>query len=108
MKVGIEHSDGRPMLGSVLTRGASDWATGPYEHDAKDFRLRITVADGVLRLQASPDGRLWPLIRLAPFPRAASYAVGPMCCTPERAGLAVRFSDFRIGPPSQRPLHDLS
>ncbi len=107
VKAGIELSDGRAMLSSVLTDGRSDWATSPYEHDSRDFRMRATVADGVLRLQVSADGKLWPLVRLAPFPKAKSYSVGPMCCTPERAGLKVRFSDFRLGPPTTRDLHDL-
>jgi hypothetical protein len=31
-----------------------------------------------------------------------------MCCTPERAGLVVRFTEFRLGPPLGRELHDLS
>ena len=107
VKAGIELSDGVPMLGSVLTRDVSDWATGRFEGDASDFRLRVTVARGVLRLQASTDGERWPLLRLAPFPIAASYRVGPMACTPERAGLAVRFSEFSIGAPTNRALHDL-
>ena len=108
VKAGIELSDGRAMLSSVLTDGRSDWATGPYEHDAHDFWMRATVADGVLRLQVSADGKLWPLTRLAPFPVAQSYRVGPMCCTPERAGLVVRFSDFRLSAPTGKDLHDLS
>ncbi len=108
VKAGIELSDGRAMLSSVLTDGRSDWATAPYEHDERDFRMRVTVADGVLRLQVSADGRLWPLVRLAPFPVAGSYRVGPMCCTPERAGLKVRFSDFRLTAPTGKDLHDLS
>lgn len=108
LKAGIELSDGQAMLGSVLTIGRSDWATGPYSGDPGDLRLRLTVAEGVVRLQASADGRRWGLVRLAPFPRAAAYLVGPMCCTPERAGLAVRFSEFRLGPPLGRDLHDLS
>jgi hypothetical protein len=108
LKAGIEFSDGQAMLGSVLTLGQSDWATGPYAGDAGDLRLRLTVAAGVLRLQASADGRRWVLVRLAPFPPAASYLVGPMCCTPERAGLEVRFTEFRLGPPLGRALHDLS
>ncbi len=108
LKAGIEVSDGQAMLGSVLTLGQSDWATGPYAGDPGDIRLRLTVAEGVVRLQASADGRRWGLVRLAPFPRAAAYRVGPMCCTPERAGLAVRFSAFRLGPPLRRDLHDLS
>lgn len=108
VKAGIELSDGRPMLSSVLTAGHSDWATGPYEGDASDFWMRATVQKGVLRLQASTDGVRWPLLRLAPFPVAASYQVGPMCCTPERAGLDVRFSDFQLVPALDKALHDLS
>jgi regulation of enolase protein 1 (concanavalin A-like superfamily) len=108
VKAGLELSDGRAMLSSVLTDGKSDWATGPYDADPKDFWMRATVADGVLRLQVSADGRTWPLVRLAPFPRAATYQVGPMCCTPERAGLKVHFSDWQLGPPLAKDLHDLS
>ncbi len=108
VKAGIELSDGRAMLSSVLTVGRSDWATAPYEHDAGDFWMRVTVSQGVLRLQVSTDGNTWPLVRLAPFPQAGSYQVGPMCCTPQRAGLNVRFSNFRLSPPLGKDLHDLS
>lgn len=108
IKAGIELSDGRAMLSSVLTDGKSDWATGPYEHDAQDFWMRATVAGGVLRLQVSADGKTWPLVRLAPFPVASAYQVGPMACTPERSGLEVRFSDLSITPPLGKDLHDLS
>lgn len=108
VKAGIELSDGRAMLGSVLTDGSSDWSTFPYAHDPQDLWIRATVASGVLRLQVSADGLTWPLLRLAPFPAASSYQVGPMACTPEREGLAVRFSDLRITPPLGKDLHDLS
>jgi regulation of enolase protein 1 (concanavalin A-like superfamily) len=108
IKAGIEFSDGRAMLSSVLTSGQSDWATAPYEHDARDFRMRVTVAGGVLRLQTSADGKTWPLVRLAPFPKAQSYQVGPMACTPEREGLPVRFTGFSVRPPLGKELHDLS
>ena len=108
VKAGIEMTDGRALLSSVLTAGQSDWATGAWPNDPTDFWMRATVAAGVLRLQVSSDGRNWPLVRLAPFPRASSYAVGAVCCTPERAGLSVRFSDFRIGPPLGKELHDIS
>jgi len=107
VKAGIEFSDGLAMLASVLTDRRSDWATAPYEHDAGDFWMRATVANGVLRLQVSADGKLWPLMRLAPFPKANSYLVGPMACTPERAGLKVAFSTFRLTAPLGKDLHDL-
>jgi len=45
VKAGIELSDGRAMLASVLTDGRSDWATAPYEHDAGDFWVRATVCE---------------------------------------------------------------
>jgi len=88
-----------PGLGSVLTLMQSDWATSAFVGDNGDLWVRATVAKGVLKLQSSVDGRLWPTLRLAPFPKAERYLVGPMCCTPERAGLKVTFSDFRVRPP---------
>ncbi|RAI58481.1 DUF1349 domain-containing protein [Roseicella frigidaeris] len=108
LKAGVEWSDGEALLGSVLTLGRSDWATGPCRGDPTDMRLRLTLADGVLRLQASADGRRWALLRLCPFPAEGPLLVGPMCCTPERAGLRVRFSEFALGPPMDKALHDLS
>ena len=108
IKAGVEMPDGRTLLSSVLTVGRSDWATGASRGDATDFWLRVTVAEGVVRVQASADGRRWPLLRLAPFPEAGSYFVGPMCCTPERAGLEVEFSAFGVMPPLGKALHDLS
>jgi uncharacterized protein len=107
-KAGIEMSDGEAMLSSVVTVGSSDWATGSYRADASDFWIRATVADGVLRIQASGDGRRWPLVRLCPFPRSDRYVVGPMCCTPEREGLSVLFSDFAVTQPSRKDLHDVT
>jgi hypothetical protein len=108
LKAGIELSDGMPMASSVLTLGRSDWATAAYHGDATDFRMRVTVKAGALRLQLSSDGKVWPLMRLCPFPIAKTYGVGPMCCTPERAGLTVVFSEFRVTEPTQKDLHDLS
>jgi len=108
VKAGIENSDGENLLSSVLTIERSDWASGTYGHDSSNFWLRATVSAGVLKLQVSPDGQRWPVFRLAPFPEVSTYLVGPMCCTPERAGLEIEFSEFQIGPPMGKDLHDLS
>ena len=108
IKAGIELSDGEALLGSVLTLGRSDWATGPFRGDPSDVWIRVTVERGVLRLQASGDGLRWPLVRLCPFPDTGRYIVGPMCCTPERAGLKVVFSDFALTSPAGKALHDLT
>ncbi|MCZ4431235.1 DUF1349 domain-containing protein [Agrobacterium sp. SOY23] len=108
IKAGIELSDGAACIGSVLTVDRSDWSTTAYSGDPRDFYLRVTVADGVLRLQTSGDGIRWPLLKLCPFPEAQFYQVGPMCCTPEREGLEVTFSEFHVGPPLRKALHDLT
>jgi len=108
VKAGIEFSDGRAMLASVLTDGRSDWTTAPYQQNASDFWIRATVHRGVLRLQVSADGKVWPLLRLAPFPKADCYLVGPMACTPERDGLQVLFTTFQLSSPLGKDLHDLS
>ena len=96
------------MMSSVLTVGQSDWAIGAPIAGADGFWMRATVAKGVLRVQYSVDGKTWPLLRLAPFPVASHYFVGPVCCTPERGGLIVEFSSFEVGEPLQKALHDLT
>ncbi|MFN7023019.1 MAG: DUF1349 domain-containing protein [Pseudorhizobium sp.] len=108
VKTGIEFADGYGLLGSALTDEASDWATGRYDGNPSDFWIRITVQRGVLRIQASADGKTWPLVRLCPFPKMDQYLVGPMCCTPERSGLEVRFREWQLGQALVKDLHDLS
>lgn len=108
VKAGIEFNDGHHCLSVVVTNGRSDWSVTRLDGDAADVRLRLTVKNGALRVQFSTDGTTWPLLRLAPFPVAPAYQVGPMACTPERGGLDVAFSEFRILPPTERDLHDLS
>ena len=108
IKCGVEFSDGQLLLSTVFTLEKSDWAVSIAPAMPDGFWLRVTVAQGVIRVQYSTDGRRWPLLRLAPFPPAASYRVGPMCCTPERGGLEVVFSQFFTGPALQKELHDLS
>ncbi|MDB5661049.1 MAG: Regulation of enolase protein [Cypionkella sp.] len=108
VKAGIELSDGEACLGSVLTVGQSDWATSVHHGPASILHLRITVEKGVLRIQWSQDGMRWPLLRLCRFPKASTYLVGPVACSPEREGLKVQFSEFQLGAPNGKALHDLT
>jgi regulation of enolase protein 1 (concanavalin A-like superfamily) len=108
VKTGIEFTDGECALSTVVTSGKSDWSVGKLRGDPGDVRLRVTVSNGALRIQASTDGLFWPLFRLAPFPESVQCEVGPMCCSPERAGFECQFSEFMIGPPTSKSLHDLS
>lgn len=98
VKFGVERWKGCTMFSSVLTLGRSDWAVGAaLGGDA--FHVRTTVAKGALRLDVSEDGEAWSLLRIAPFPVAPSYRVGPTACSPMRAGLEVAFDAFVLGPP---------
>lgn len=110
IKAGAEYNDGALTFSTVLTNDLSDWSLGSRAATHR-FRVRMTIAQGVLKVQCSTDERSWTLMRLAPFAASSASArwqVGPMCCTPERAGLTVRFSDFKIGPPVIKDLHDIS
>jgi len=120
IKLGIEHSDGVTNFSLVCTRdGLSDWAvtarpllTGPqavrltrvggaaiahYRDASGGWRL----AAGGWRLAAGG----WRLMRLCPFPETSSLQIGPMACSPQRAGFQVRFTRFEVGPPIANPLH---
>jgi regulation of enolase protein 1 (concanavalin A-like superfamily) len=108
IKVGVEFSDGQALLSTVLTNGTSDWAVAPAPALPDGFWLRVPVGAGDIRFQYSAYGTTLPMLRLAPFPAAPRYLVGPMCCTPQRAGLDVAFSDFTLGPALGKDLHDLS
>ncbi|PDS37582.1 regulation of enolase 1 [Rhizobium anhuiense] len=108
VKTGVEFTDGEAFLSTVVTDGKSDWSVAQPFKELEDFRIRVTVANGAMRIQASRDGSFWPLLRLAPFPATDRYEVGPAACTPERSGLRVLFSEFWIGPAITTDLHDLS
>ena len=85
IKAGIEWSDDAPRLGSVLTLGRSDWSTGPFDGDAADFWLRVTVAAGVIRFRyhtMANDGlysawRPSPTRRLIVSARCAAHQSAP-------------------------------
>lgn len=109
LKAGIEFNDDAPAIGSVLTLGHSDWATGVFPGEAKEFWMRLTRKKDSLRLQYSTDGQQWPLLRLSFFPAEREKCfVGVMCCTPERGGLAVHFDNMQLTPALDKNLHDLT
>jgi regulation of enolase protein 1 (concanavalin A-like superfamily) len=97
LKTGVEFVKGRRMLSAVVTREFSDWSTVPAFEAPDPLRLRLTRHGTAVRVEWAADHG-FAMLRLAYLP-AGETLVGPMCCSPERAGLEVRFSDFRVGPP---------
>lgn len=104
VKAGIEYSDGVLNFSAVVTRaGRSDWAVQQVPDAKGPFSIRlIRVGAAVILHRGLRDG--WRLLRLADFPEGPAM-IGPMACTPERAGLEVTFHSFKLGPPPSEPLH---
>lgn len=107
MKAGIELTDGLVHFSVVVTRdGWSDWSVIPLDvgTDA-ETAVRVTRHEAALRVQFRHEGR-WQMARLAHLGMGDAVEVGPVCCSPTRAGLEVAFTRFEIGPPIDRALHD--
>ncbi|MEL7151117.1 MAG: DUF1349 domain-containing protein [Pseudomonadota bacterium] len=103
VKAGIEFSDGVLNFSSVVTNGVSDWSVQPVPGESGPFTIRLIRKPGAIVVhRLSADG--WRLMRLAPFPGGTAH-VGPMACSPERAGLDVSFLDFTLGPAPEEALH---
>lgn len=107
IKAGIEYTDGEMYFSTVVTNDTSDWALIKIPVGAEGVRIRITRHHEAIRVQyldATDDH--WKPARLAYFPPTASVDVGIMCCSPQREGFKVTFSDYKVGPPISRELHD--
>jgi regulation of enolase protein 1 (concanavalin A-like superfamily) len=105
IKAGIELSDGVANLSVVVTREASDWSTLALGPAPGPQRLRLTRTGGAVVIQARNAANRWQLLRVAPFPEGPAR-IGPMACSPERAGFRARFTEFTLGPAVDHALHD--
>jgi regulation of enolase protein 1 (concanavalin A-like superfamily) len=107
LKAGVELVDGRQMLSAVVTCDFSDWSAAPAPPGADWLELRVTRHGETVRVEwAIPAARpQYTLLRLARLPMGEAVKVGPMCCSPERAGFRARFRAFRVGPPISADLH---
>lgn len=103
VKCGVEHTDGRAVFSTVVTNGWSDWSVMPLPFDVSDIRVRLTRHAEAVRVQVQgPEG--WILARLG-YLKPGNATVGPMCCSPTRAGFEVTFADYSCGTPISRDLH---
>lgn len=107
IKAGIEYTDGLAYFSVVVTSDRSDWSLVAIPADPDGLRIRLTRHAEAIRIQYRDvaDGH-WKLVRLAYFPPSRSVDVGIMCCSPQREGFEVTFSDLVLGPPISRELHD--
>jgi len=102
IKTGVELSDGVLYAGAVVTVGMSDWSVSPLPDSARGQALTFRASrsgDAVTVRYRVGDEDGWRFLRLAYFPPEAEVSAGPMCCSPTREGLSVRFEPVRVGPP---------
>jgi uncharacterized protein len=105
IKCGIEHSDGMTNFSIVVTRGNSDWSVIGQPLISGPQTVRLTAHNGAIIAHfRAPDGA-WQLMRVADFPMSATAMIGPMACSPERAGFKARFLKLEITSPIKNPLH---
>lgn len=106
IKLGIEHSDGVTNFSLVCARdGLSDWSVVAQQLLTGPQSVRLTRTGGAVIAHYRDAAGTWQLMRLCPFPDAASVRIGPMACSPQREGFQARFIDFQILPPIANPLH---
>jgi uncharacterized protein len=107
IKAGVEYTDDLMHFSVVATGPRSDWSVIPLGDSGPQtcVGVRLTRHGDALRVQYAIDLGPWRMARLAPFD-AGPARVGPMACSPQRAGFRARFQAIRIGPPIGRALHD--
>lgn len=99
IKAGVELSDGHPQLGAVVTHGTSDWSLAPVpEWAGREVTVRVSRSADAVTVRARCADGPWRMVRLAWLDPAAEARAGLFCCSPQRAGLRVRFTRLATGP----------
>jgi regulation of enolase protein 1 (concanavalin A-like superfamily) len=107
MKCGIEYTDGARHFSVVVTNGNSDWSAFRLDHDFDRITVRATRNGDALFVQYRTDGmNEWRMARLAWFdPAFRNVSVGPVFCSPQRAGFEAVFHDYALTDPVSRDIH---
>lgn len=99
IKAGVEFVHGKCNVGCVLTRGGvSDWSIGPGVSASDPISLRLHRKGDDICVQWAPSGGTYDTLRLGHLSPEAEAMAGVMTCSPTRAGLVTRFSNFSTGP----------
>jgi regulation of enolase protein 1 (concanavalin A-like superfamily) len=98
IKTGIEFVDESMNFSTVVTNDTSDWSLIPLSDTWKADVVRARLVRKGTTVSTSfrrADGR-WQMARIAGFASDSLCQVGIMCCSPQRAGFEVQFSDFAV------------
>jgi regulation of enolase protein 1 (concanavalin A-like superfamily) len=98
IKTGIEFVEEAMNFSTVVTNDTSDWSLIPLIDTAviEPVRVQLVRKGGTITTAyRRPDGH-WQTARVAGFPMEPRCQVGIVCCSPQRAGLEVRFTEFSV------------
>jgi regulation of enolase protein 1 (concanavalin A-like superfamily) len=98
IKAGVQLVGDALVAVVVSTRDTSDLSITPLPGltEGQPVQLRLEREGNAVRVLCSPSGQSPQLLRLAAFPPGVPLGVGPMCCSPRRGGLDVRFTACSI------------
>jgi regulation of enolase protein 1 (concanavalin A-like superfamily) len=106
VKMGVEYTDGAMHFSVVVTNGRSDWSVQRLPEGTGPVSVRVTRLGDALFVQQRTGSAAWAMARLAFFPaELTALDVGPMFCSPQRAGFEANFRDFSLGAPVSRDIH---
>ncbi|MBO6636716.1 MAG: DUF1349 domain-containing protein [Roseitalea sp.] len=105
LKTGIEFSDDVTNFSVVVTRERSDWSVIGVPLVSGPQQVRLTRLGNAVLVHFRNQAGNWNLMRVADFPNTDGAWIGPMACSPQRAGFRARFSDFAIDKPIENALH---
>ncbi len=105
IKTGIEYSDDVMNFSVVVTKEHSDWSviqqpllTGPQQ-------IRMTRVKDAILVHYRDIEKQWRLMRVAQVPGDTPATLGPMACSPTRAGFRAEFHRFSVTAPVTDALH---
>jgi uncharacterized protein len=98
IKTGIELEAGKLCLSAVVTREFSDWSVIPIKTRPEAVWLRLERTGDAVRVDYALDGEHYEMLRLAYFPPSVPVSIGPMACSPKRAGFKAQFTNFKLEP----------
>ena len=105
LKTGVEFSDGVTNFSVVVTRERSDWSVIGAPLVSGPQQVRLTRRGNAVLVHYRVRGGIWNLMRVADFPDIDDARIGPMACSPQRAGFRARFSGFTVDRPVENALH---
>jgi regulation of enolase protein 1 (concanavalin A-like superfamily) len=87
-------------LGSVVTNlGYSDWATTDISSAQTHMSYRLSRRGQDFLIENAPDGQTFQQMRIFHMHQPiARVRLGVYACSPLKSSMAVRFSDFWLGP----------